>query len=155
MPIPSPSEYADSSLPVALEGQLHWVQRPILAFSATTSSDVISGDDSPPSVWWPSILFNDYADFDVFFSNELQPSDDNNDDVAETKQFIISRIFENMLRKRTVMVARLLGRPLKETVEIVEIPFPVTEKTQEVQVHEATQYVAFTRDWHANFIYRR
>ena len=148
MPIPSPSEYADSSLPVALDGQLHWVQRPILAFSATTSSDVISGDDSPPSVWWPSILFNNYADFEFFFPNEFQPRDDNDDDdddVAETKKFILSRILVNMRRKRPVMVARLLGRPLKEYVEIVAIPFPVTEKTQEVQVHEATQYVEFTR----------
>ena len=145
MPIPPHWEYAESSLTVALDGQLHWVKRPILAFSGTTRPYVISDADYPPSVWWPSILFHDYDDFQFFFSEELRYGDDNDDCVAETRELILSRMFNNMRHKRTIMVAGLLGRSLKEFVEIVEIPLQADKNTQEVHVHEATQYVSFTR----------
>lgn len=143
MQIPLPSEHNESSSPVALDGQLHWVKRPIFAFSGTTRSYVISGDDCPLSVWWPSILFHDYDEFQDFFSDELKGTDDNNDGDSDTKKLILSRMFNNMRHKRTIKIAVLLGRSLKEYVEIVEIPFPVQENALEVQSHEATMFVSF------------
>ena len=143
MPIPLPSEYGESSLPVALDGQLHWVKRPIFAFFGTSRSYVISGDDCPPSLWWPSILFYDYDEFEDFFSDELKRSADNNDGDSDIKKLILSRMFNNMRHKRTITIAVLLGRPLDEYVEIVEIPSPLHENAVEVQAHEAALVMSF------------
>ena len=146
------AESAESPLPMAVEGQLQWVKRSLSSLSVLTSST--GSDEDPPSMWWPSLLFNDYDDFQDFFSDEFGSDDkpsieENNDDASETKGLILSRIFRNMRRQRTVMVARLLGRSIKEYVEIVEVPVEGDVegegKIDEVEEHEATKFVSFTR----------
>jgi len=167
-PSPSPSkQHRETSaaaetavaVPMAEEGQLQWVKRDLSALSVLASSEN-AGAEETPALWWPSLLFNDYYDFQDFFADEFNKSsnlEDNKindtDDASETKGLIVYRMIQNMRQQNTIMVARLLGRSIKEYVEIVELPVEDDCAEDEakndahnlVVPHQATEFVSFTR----------
>ena len=130
------AESAQSPLPMALEGQLRWVKRPLSSLSTLSSSQT-------PYLWWPSLLFNDYEDFQDFFPVEF---DTTNNDATETNRLILARMFKNMRLQRRIIVARLLGRSIKEYVEIVEEPVQDYDgKSDECEAHEATEFIHYAQ----------
>jgi hypothetical protein len=154
-------------LPMAEEGQLQWVKRHLSSLSVLASSENahsatsdVDGTEDTPALWWPSLLFNDYDDFQDFFSDEFNKSNlenknnnNNDDDASETKGLIFSRMLQNMRQQKTIMVARLLGRSIKEYVEIIELPVEAdgaedgakSDTHDLVDPHQATEFVSFTR----------
>eukprot|EP00536_Pseudo-nitzschia_multiseries_P005315 jgi/Psemu1/285686/fgenesh1_pg.99_\ len=127
-------------LPMAELGQLHWVKRPLSTLSVLSTSEDIIDDDEAPGLWWPSLLFNDYDDFQDFFLDELKPEND----AAETKGLILARMLQNMLQQKSIMISRLLGRPICDYVEIVEVSAD-TEIASNLEAHQAAEFVSFTR----------
>jgi hypothetical protein len=155
-----------TDLPSAALDQLQWV-RIVPKVSLTSSASSLSTIDHP--LWWPCLLFNEYEDFQEFFEDELAIIHDDDDDddalaflsasnmskkqqnevALETRRLILSRIFANMLQRRPVMVARLLGRSIQDYMEIVNISEDQDEETiariiQILESYQATDYIPFT-----------
>jgi hypothetical protein len=129
------------------------------SLSVLASSETSDAEESP-ALWWPSLLFNDYHDFQDFFADEFNESsnlEDNKsrdiDDASETKGLIVSRMIQNMCQQKSIMVARLLGRSIKEYVEIIELPVEddgaedkgKSDAHDLVEPHQATEFVSFIR----------
>jgi len=159
---------AVTGLPIAELNQLHWVRIVPKVSLARSSSSLALEDDSGPistsvidhQLWWPCLIFNEYADFQDFFEDELALSDNHDDDIIastskknedalEARKLILSRIFTIMLQRKPVMVARLLGRPIQDYMEI--LPFQEEDEeedtprsVQTLESHQATHYVPFT-----------
>jgi len=132
-----------ATLPMAREDQLHWVELRLSYMSslfestdrnpsAASSSD---GGEEPPTIWWPCLIFNDYDQFIDFFEDEFNAS---MEERSLTKGIMQQRMLKNMLQQKTYMIARLLGLPLSEYVEIVELE-DLTE------AYQAVDFVTFTR----------
>ncbi len=132
--VDSAPKTADAPLPVAIEGQLQWILRPLSSLSTVSSAK--DGEKSS-SIWWPSILFNDYSSFEEFFPEEF----DGSEEESKTKRLISSRHFQNTINQRSVMVARLLGRPMSKFVELIQ----VDDDSEEIEEHQATQWVLFKK----------
>ena len=79
---------AGPDLPIAALDQLQWVKivpKVSLVASTVTSASASTSTSTPASVvdhplWWPCLLFNEYVDFQDFFHDELEFSDDDDDD---------------------------------------------------------------------------
>lgn len=156
-----------TDLPSAALDQLQWVR--IVPKVSLTSSSASSSSTVDHPLWWPCLLFNEYEDFQEFFEDELAIIHDVSDDgdalaflaypsttskkqnevALETRRLILSRIFANMLQRRPVMVARLLGRSIQDYIEIVNLSEDVDEETiariiEMLESYQATDYMPFT-----------
>ena len=139
-----------TDLPSAALDQLQWVKI-VPKVSLTSSASPLSTIDHP--LWWPCLLFNEYEDFQEFFEDELAIIHDDkkkqNEVALETRRLILTRIFANMLQRRPVMVARLLGRSIQDYMEVVNLSEDEDEETisritQILESYQATDYMPFT-----------
>lgn len=137
---------AESPLPMAVCGQLQWVKRDFSAFSSMTPVNA-DGEKEPRSLWWPSVLFNDYDEFQDFFPEVFDAVIEEDKELEEVKKLIVTRMFNNMIERRSIMVGRLLGRSINEYVEIIEFDDgdEVSMESLDVKDYQATQFVSFTR----------
>ena len=138
------TELGELPLPMAVCGQLQWVKRDFSALSELTPVNA-DGEAEPRSLWWPSLLFNDYDEFQDFFPEVFDKDIQEDEELSEVKQMIFARVFKNMAQRRSIMIGRLLGRPVKEYVEIIEFDDEVSIDSIDVEDHQATQFVSFTR----------
>ena len=138
------AEFGELPLPMAVCGQLQWVKRDFSALSELTPVNA-NGEAEPRSLWWPSLLFNDYDEFQDFFPEVFDKDIQEDEELSEVKQMIFARVFKNMAQRRSIMIGRLLGRPVKEYVEIIEFDEGVSIDSIDVEDHQATQFVSFTR----------
>ena len=97
------------------------------------------------AIFWPCLMFNNYHEFELFFQDELD-SDDPADDaivssknhhhheestILDVKKMIQARLFKSMLGKQNFMIAKLLGRPIYDFIEVVNDPTEHVTKGEE------------------------
>jgi hypothetical protein len=123
---------------------LHWVQvfvEHMQDDNEDDDEDDYDRDGTNPSpahhhhhrlrLWWPCRLYPDYADMYHYADDRLREdnqSDKNDDDDVLSwhhpsyKNMISQRIVDNMIQGKQYRIARLLGRPLRDCVEVIESP---------------------------------